>query len=460
VEAVSSEPIELTPEDRYYCGHYLAYLLGGSRRQGFLLRRPLDPLNADRARLLLAMAALGLPEERAVPLAQAAQLLDDKPDCRAWLSPVAVMKYLASRSTPAKRRAFRAIRQKLQQVSSHARDQMTDERGLLNPGLMPQTLEDLKRMAPARSEVDDELVERWNVVSRVWRENAEFRNAVLGYATSDAAREPASIDLWPEVVYPLIERARRQRKFRSKYEAVWDALCGRLLHVGDAGVRLDRVLVRAVPRPVILSLDDKASQFTDELKLQFEEPPPAEVEDVSGVSRTLEINPASFADIRVHDEPDTYLQQLARIEPVRLTLGELRELWKEAVATLQKGDRRQSGHQPVAIGPYRLAVVATIRVRSAGQVAIQGMPNKQVELLVPSFASRASHDRYVLAAWPYQNNSLLITHVDHLSNPKYVIWDAVAGKQLDAKDRGELERLLFQLTLELPEDLDTVLKPD
>ena len=55
---VVADPIALSADERYFCGHYLAYLLGGSRRQGFLRRRPLDPLNADRARLLLAMTWL------------------------------------------------------------------------------------------------------------------------------------------------------------------------------------------------------------------------------------------------------------------------------------------------------------------------------------------------------------------------------------------------------------------
>ncbi len=64
LEVVEAEPVELSPEERYLCGHYLSYLLGGSRRRGFWLRRPLDPLNADRARLLLAMAYLMTGERR------------------------------------------------------------------------------------------------------------------------------------------------------------------------------------------------------------------------------------------------------------------------------------------------------------------------------------------------------------------------------------------------------------
>ena len=53
LETVLADPILLTPEERYLTGHYLAYLLSGSRRRGLLLRRPMEPRNADRGRLLL-----------------------------------------------------------------------------------------------------------------------------------------------------------------------------------------------------------------------------------------------------------------------------------------------------------------------------------------------------------------------------------------------------------------------
>ena len=62
LETILATPIVLSPEERYLCGHYLAYLLGGSRRRGIFLRRPLDARNADRARLLLAMTWLSCVE--------------------------------------------------------------------------------------------------------------------------------------------------------------------------------------------------------------------------------------------------------------------------------------------------------------------------------------------------------------------------------------------------------------
>ena len=55
LEVVLAEPVLLSAEERYLHGHYLAYLLSGSRRRGLFLRRPLEPRNADRGRLLLGL---------------------------------------------------------------------------------------------------------------------------------------------------------------------------------------------------------------------------------------------------------------------------------------------------------------------------------------------------------------------------------------------------------------------
>ncbi len=159
-------------------------------------------------------------------------------------------KYLACRESPAKRKLFRQTRKALAQASTYAQKRMIDAKGVLNPGLMPQRLEDLHLLAPPRDDVDDVLVERWNRVTEVWRNEVEFRTAVLRYATSKAHRDPASAALWPEVVYPLIERARWHRRIRPRTEAVWDYVCGQL-RVPDAGVRLDRALHRSVPAPLV-----------------------------------------------------------------------------------------------------------------------------------------------------------------------------------------------------------------
>ncbi len=100
VADVVADPIALSPDERYFCGHYLAYLLGGSRRQGFLRRRPLDPLNADRARLMLAMTWLMIEGPGEGVLERAAALLESRYDVRPLLSPIVVTKYLLGSRHP------------------------------------------------------------------------------------------------------------------------------------------------------------------------------------------------------------------------------------------------------------------------------------------------------------------------------------------------------------------------
>jgi serine/threonine-protein kinase len=449
-EIVEEEPIAISPDERYLCGHYLAYLLGGSRRRGFLRRRPLDPLNADRARLLLAMTALMVGKEGQVGIARVAAMLDQQPDVRPALSPVVVMKYLVNRDTPAKRKRFRQVRQLLQQASPYASKSMCDEQGVLNPGLMPQVLEDLRRMAPERTEVDDQLVQRWNKVTDVWRGNADFRDAVLRYATKSAFRDPASVDLWPEVVYPLIERARWQRRLRSGTEAVLDAIC-QPLRIPDAGLRMDRAIRQSVPEQVAAKLDVALDAFEEDPSLSE----PAPEQEAGRLSMHSHVNMASFNDLEVEPQTRSFVR-LANSDPHRFTMGELRALWQEGIAGL-RAPGGKAGHRHVPIGPYRLSVVASIRSRSAGQVAIQGMPNKQVEMLVPSFTGGGSASRPVLAVWTYPNNSMAITYLDHLSTQRYICWDASTAQQTNFDDAAHLNHHLYTLGIEVPDQLDRAL---
>lgn len=224
VNLVEQEPITLSADERYVTGHYLAYLLGGSRRQGIFGRRPLDERNGDRARLLLAMTATLIAGPSTDSVARGVALLEGRVEVRPLLSPIVVLKYLQARNTEEKKLRFRQARLHLKQGSPYAQANMVDARGALNPGLMPQSLNDLRRIAPARVDLDDELVHRWNRVAEVWRQDSGFRQAVLRYATSTARTDPDSLHLWPEVVYPLIERARWQRRGRTRLEAAWDLI--------------------------------------------------------------------------------------------------------------------------------------------------------------------------------------------------------------------------------------------
>ncbi len=459
LETVLSEPMILNADERYLCGHYLAYLLGGSRRKGFLLRRPLDPRNADRGRLLLAMAWLmdAGPGENDANVARAAQLIETRTaDIRAALNPMVVMKYLASRKTGPQRKAFRLARKLLQDASPYAQKAMIDANGVLNPGLMPQNLDDLRRIAPPRDEVDDQLVSRWNRVAEVWRDNADFRSAVLKYATKNAFRDPASIDLWPEVVYPLIERARWQREFRPRHEAVWDYLCDHVLHVPDAGVRLDRMMVRAVPVQVAEQLDEDIGAFVDDPRLVDDEPaPPPEGDD--RLASKIGGPGVSLHDLATDAPGERPLIYLTPPDPYRFTQGNLRDLWNEAIAALGKSSKPGAGHKHVPVGPYRLAVIPSVRGRSAGQVALQGMTNKQLEMLTPSIRAGGSGSKPVIAVWIYSDSSTVVVYLDFKGNEKYIFWHAPNAQQFNYDDPAELNHMLYTIHMEIPDQLDRVL---
>ncbi len=278
---------------------------------------------------------------------------------------------------------------------------------MLNPGLMPQRLADLNLLAPARTEVDDVLVERWNRVAEVWRNQAEFRTAVLRYATKNAHRDPASTGLWPEVVYPLIERARWHRRIRGRTEAIWDYIGGRILHVPDAGVVLDRAIDRVVPAPLVAELDESMNLLAEDPQARRRGSRPlrrAAPDETDRLTASLAGSQVSLVELAAEPaSPKRTRTWCGWSTPTRSASSrvELHDLWKEAISALEPGQARPgakpAGHRPVPIGPYRLIVIPSIRGRAAGQIAIQGMANKQIELTTPTLRTRGSASK---AFWP------------------------------------------------------------
>ena len=360
--------------------------------------------------------------------------------------------------TPAKRKKFRQARKQVLETSPYAQKHMVDSKGILNPGLVPQTFDDLRKIAPVRAEVDDQLVGRWNRVAEVWRDAPEFRTAVLRYATRDADRDPTSADLWPEIVYPVIERARWQRQFRPKYEQLWDYLSANVFRVPDAGVVLDRAIRRAVPEQVVVLLDEDVNALVDESQIVMEPaaapPPPKE----NRLTAQLGGSGVSLHELVTDRAPESKgVTWLVSPDPVRFTQGELRELWQEALATLGKSGPK-TGHRHVPIGgPYRLAVVPSVRGRSAGTVAIQGMVNKQIEMLTPSIRLGGSANKPIVAVWVYQDNSLAIAHIDFQGSERYILWHSPNAQQFNFGDAGELNHMIYHLGLEAPDQLDRAL---
>ncbi len=468
LELVLAEPILLTPEERYLHGHYLAYLLSGSRRRGLFLRRPLEPRNADRARLILGVTYALMADGTDEAVGEAAALLDQRLEVRTFLSPIVMAKYLSYRTGGVRRKLFRQTRKAIGDQSVYAQKNMLDAQGVLNPGLMPQKLADLNLLAPARVEVDDVLVERWNRVAEVWRDRPDFRNAVLRYATANAHRDPASTGLWPEVVYPMIERARWHRRIRGRTEAIWDYLSGKILHVADAGVQLDRAVERVVPAPLVAELEESLNLMVENPQLDDDGPDPfaAAADEADRLTTTLSGSQVSLVELAAEpareSDKSKIRVRLADPDPFRFVQSQLHELWKEALQALERQGQARPGskpasHRPVPIGPYRMIVIPSIRGRSAGQIAIQGMVNKQIELLTPPLRTRGSGSKALLAIWVYQDHSLAIAHLDNMNSDRYVLWHAPKSHQLNFDEPGDMNHELFTLGMEVPDQIDKVL---
>jgi serine/threonine-protein kinase len=483
-------PMLISPEERFLCGHYLAYLLGGSRR-GFLVRpleillgRPLDARNADRARFLLAMAWLYSVGPTNETIERASSLLDDRPEVRPALSPVVVMRYLASRETPEKRKWFRRVRERLQEASAYARKALLDADGRLNPGMMPGTLNDLEAFAPPRGALDAERVSHWNRVTEVWRQDDEFRRAVLRYATRADSPVTTGTDFWPEVVYSLVERTHWQRTSRPGHEALWDYIVGKLLHVPLSGVRLDRMMIVAIPLDIAEQLDRDVSTFVDEPLLDEDGSSPSESGETSDeqpiyVGATVPRDDSSEnqaqpprprpiyvggripREERAEDDDSPRFKELVPLsptEPFLFTQGRLRALWEAAVGERESSPRPSVPHKAVPVGPYELAVVPIGRGRSTVRSVLQGMEQgKQIEIFTPSATEKDSGSRKVLAIWIYQEGSMAVVHVDFQCKEHYILWHAPDLHQFDFHYAEELRHRLRTLSMEVPDQLDDVL---
>ncbi len=400
---VLAEPIALSPDERYLCGHYLAYLLGGSRRRGIFLptaarpaqRRPRPAAAGDD----LADHRRRRPTRRSPA---AAELLEPRPDVRASLNPIVVTKYLGCRDTPAKRKGFRQARRRLQEASAYAAEAMTDANGVLNPGLMPQVLDDLRKIAPAQAEVDDQLVGRWNRVAEVWRDDPDFRQAVLGYATSDAGARPGQrrplargrlpADRARPLAAPVARRRRgglglplragapppRRRRPARPGDPGGGPFAGRRA-ARRRGPRLRR---RGGPR---LRHGRRRAPATDSESFGLR------------IGHGVSLHELA-ADGAPATRPSSASPRPTRSASSRAT---------SATSTRRRSPRcgppaPGRGTAPSPVGPYRLAVIPSIRGRSAGQVAVPGDAQQaDRDASPPRSASAAGGNKPILAAWTY-----------------------------------------------------------
>jgi serine/threonine-protein kinase len=102
-------------------------------------------------------------------------------------------------------------------------------------------------------------------------------------------------------------------------------------------------------------------------------------------------------------------------------------------------------------------VVPSVRGRAAGQIAIQGMANKQIELTTPSFRMTGSAAKPIVAIWRYRDGSLVIAHLDFQGTERYVLWHAPRAHELKFDGHTELSRELTTLGMEIPDQLESSL---
>ena len=166
---VLADPIQLTPEERYLSGHYLAYLLSGSRRRGLLLRRPLEPRNADRGRLLLGLTYAMMAGPTDESIRDAAALLDQRVDVRADLVADRRLQVPGLPRDPGQAQALAPDAQGHRRGQRICPEEHDRRQGRAQPWPDPPEAGGPPPYRPAADEVDDVLVERWNRVAEVWR---------------------------------------------------------------------------------------------------------------------------------------------------------------------------------------------------------------------------------------------------------------------------------------------------
>ena len=346
---------------------------------------------------------------------------------------------------------------------------MLDSKGVLNPGLMPRTLDDLRLIAP-RDGLDAHRVSLWNRVAEVWRQQDDFRKALLGYATrsdhgDDGERRPlARSRLPPDRAGPLA--AHVSAPARSDSGTTWSASCSR---VPVAGVRLDRMMIIAIPLEVAEQLDLDLSTFVDEPEIGEEETSSSEMPATEPQAR----RPFYVGGVIPREEPPAdddapqvkVMVPLAPAEPFLFTQNILRNLWEEA-------DRRAGPiprgcavpHRTIPVGPYELAVIPTgggrsaIRAGSAVRAVLQGMQQrgKQIEIFTPSALARISGSRTVIAIWIYQDASMAIGYVDFQYKERYILWHAPGAVQFNYDYLEELRARLSAMNLQIPDQIDRI----
>ena len=272
-------------------------------------------------------------------------------------------KYLACRESPAKRKLFRQTRKAIAQASTYAQKHMIDAKGVLNPGLMPQRLEDLDldRPGPQRGRRCAGRAVEPRRRGLAQRDRVPHGRAPLRH--QQRPPRPGQHGVMAGGRLPL-DRARRwHRRIRTRTEAVWDYLWGRLLHVPDAGVVLDRALNRSVPAPLVAQLDDSLDLLVENPQLDDDEADPfaAAADEADRLTATLSSSQVSLAELAaepVDADKDEGAVAAGRSRPAPILAGQ------SFTSSGRRRSRRSSKTRPRARAPSRPATALSRSART------------------------------------------------------------------------------------------------
>jgi hypothetical protein len=262
---------------------------------------------------------------------------------------------------------------------------------------------------------------------------------------------------------------------------------GKLLRVPLSGVRLDRMMVIAIPVEVAKQLDEDVSAFVDDPRLDedgaslagsptSDEIPcyvggtvPADEATSSDEAQRAKRRPFYFGSRIPREElPDdddapcvNVRVPLCPAEPYLFTQDILRNLWEAEINVPDNAPRPRVLHRTLAVGPYELAVIPTVggRIRSAVRAVLQGMQqgSKQIEIFTPPAVAKESGSRTVIAIWVYEDASMAIVHLDFQYRPRFILWHAPDAHHFNFDYAEELRHRLSTLNLQVPDQLDRIL---
>ena len=260
----------------------------------------------------------------------------------------------------------------------------------------------------------------------------------------------------------MIEHAHWQRTFRPRLEAFWDYVVGELLRVPVPGVRLDRMMVIAIPLDVAEQLDEDLFAFVADTRLDadWEEASPSETPAAAerrpfwvGSTIPREELPSDDDAPRVKVMDPSLPARPFRVHP------------EQPAQPVGRGDGRAGPLRAARRAPPddpRRAVRARGHPDGPGPVGRPVGPagdaaGKTDRDLHPAGPREGPRPRKVVAIWIYQDASMAVVYLDFQSKERYILWHAPDAHQFNYENVEELRIRLTTMNLEIPGRLDGIL---